>query len=263
MMRERDSFPTAVEATFLVVALMAIEFVINAAFYDARIMSGVDPRDVSGAIVVFGNGVLFSVLMHYKGMRYGSLFHASKTPVAAVIGTLILPVLCIVPALILAVWTLTLILQQLPMGHWQEALCNQMMSDELVALVTVCLIAPVVEEMLFRGIILRAFLVQYSRSQAIVGSAILFGVAHLNIFQFVAAVLVGSISGWLYERTRSLWPSIILHMAFNGVSMLLYYANEGAAEEWQPSLAHWGAAFVLAFIGTVMLQRLLLVRAKT
>lgn len=78
--------------------------------------------------------------------------------------------------------------------------------------------APVLEEYLFRGIILRGLLTHYNKAAAIWTSAILFGVFHLNLRQFVLAVALGLVFGWWYTRTRSLGPSLIGHMLFNGLT---------------------------------------------
>ncbi|WP_343038608.1 CPBP family intramembrane glutamic endopeptidase [Pandoraea morbifera] len=86
---------------------------------------------------------------------------------------------------------------------------------ELGAFAMVCLIAPFVEEMLYRGIILRSFLRQYPAGTAIAHSAAVFGLAHLNVYQFVVALIIGLIIGKMYERTRSLVPGILLHMFYN------------------------------------------------
>jgi membrane protease YdiL (CAAX protease family) len=90
-----------------------------------------------------------------------------------------------------------------------------MASVSPAALVMTCLMAPVLEEMLFRGIILRSFLKRYPPGVAIVHSAAVFGLAHLNVYQFFGAMLLGGFTGWLYERTRSLWPGIALHVGYN------------------------------------------------
>lgn len=265
MNREQETFPSITEAAFLVVGLFAIEFVIGALLHDTKSVSGIDPRDVIGAIVVLGNGVLFTLLMHFKRTTYSSLFHSSRTSVTAVMGTLTLPILLIVPAMTLAVWTVEAVLVEIfPVARWQEAMFDQMMSNGFASVVTVCLVAPVLEEMLFRGVILRSFLYQYSRWTAILTSALLFGLAHLNVYQFAAGLLMGTVLGWLYERTRSLWPSILLHGAYNiAVTAIYYAANDGElAQQWQPSPAYWVLAFAFASIGTFSLQRLLLVRGS-
>lgn len=260
MSRQNETFPSAPEATLLVIALFVAEFLIGAALHDVQSLSGIDPRDAAGAIVVLGNGVLFSVLLHYKRMSYASLFHSSRTSVTAILGLLSVPILCIVPGLTLAVWALQTVLVHLfPVASWQQAMCERMMSNGLASIVTVCIIAPLLEEMLFRGIILRSFLHRYSRRQAILASAVLFGLAHLNIHQFAVGVIVGCISGWLYERTRSLWPCILLHGAYNSLAMVIYFmlTTQVNDEAWQPPTSFWITASMFAFFGTVLLRRVL------
>jgi len=74
---------------------------------------------------------------------------------------------------------------------------------------------PLVEELLFRGVILGGLLSHHRARWAIVGSAALFGVVHLNLWQFVPAFGTGLVSGWLFVRTRSLWPCVAFHAAYN------------------------------------------------
>jgi membrane protease YdiL (CAAX protease family) len=90
------------------------------------------------------------------------------------------------------------------------------MAPGVVPTLFACVAAPVLEEILFRGVILRGFLRQYSRTFAILWSAALFAVAHFNVYQLATALAVGIVAGWLYERCRSLWPCILLHASYNG-----------------------------------------------
>ena len=92
---------------------------------------------------------------------------------------------------------------------------DRLMGSGLVTLIAICLVAPFVEEMLFRGIILRGFLAYYSPSVSIILSALLFGLIHLNIYQIPAAFLLGCFFGWLFYLSKSIWPSIIGHAAHN------------------------------------------------
>ncbi len=85
-------------------------------------------------------------------------------------------------------------------------------------------VAPVVEEIIFRGVLygwLRRFL---GPAVAIVLSALVFGAVH-GIPQLVPALAVqGAVLALVYERTRSLWPSIVLHGVFNAVMLGALYA---------------------------------------
>jgi membrane protease YdiL (CAAX protease family) len=100
-----------------------------------------------------------------------------------------------------------------------------MVSGGVVAVITTCVIAPFVEEMLFRGLFLRSFLWNYGALRAIIFSSLLFGAAHLNVYQFVIASTLGLLSGWLYVATRSLWPCIFEHAIYNSGVMLYYFRS--------------------------------------
>ena len=262
-LRERHGrFPSATEAFFLIVALFAAEHLVAAALRDLRGLSGIDPRDITGVITVLGNGILFSALLYYKRMSYASLFHPSSSSVAATLGTLSIPILLTIPALTLAMSGLVSLLEWLfPISRWEQAMFERMMSNEFAAVVAVCLLAPFLEEMLFRGIILRSFLQQYGRQRAYLYSAALFGLAHLNIYQFTIGFLGGILLAWLYERTRSLWPCILLHGAYNSLITWGWYSGSRPLETLsEASLALWGTSFVLAFFGFSLLRRFLRVR---
>ena len=74
--------------------------------------------------------------------------------------------------------------------------------------VAVGLLAPLVEEIVFRGAILRALLSQFSKAWvAILISAVLFAAIHANPAQMPHAFVVGLLLGWMYWRTSASWPS--------------------------------------------------------
>lgn len=83
-------------------------------------------------------------------------------------------------------------------------------------------VAPIVEELLYRGAIFAGLLAHYTRNRAIFWSAFLFGVGHLNPWQFPPALLYGLVFAWWYFRTGSLWPALFGHALNNliGVTTL-------------------------------------------
>ena len=76
--------------------------------------------------------------------------------------------------------------------------------------------APIVEEIFFRGIIVRGFAANYSNAKAIVVSALLFGLIHMNPWQAIGAFGGGLVLAWIYIETGSLIPCIYAHAFFNG-----------------------------------------------
>ena len=83
------------------------------------------------------------------------------------------------------------------------------------SLIAIVIAGPVLEELIFRGIILDGLLRFYSPLKAIVFSSLLFGVLHLNPWQFVGAFLVGVFIGWVYYRTKNLSLCIGIHLVNN------------------------------------------------
>lgn len=79
-----------------------------------------------------------------------------------------------------------------------------------------CLLAPLAEEVVFRGAILGALRQQISNKWLAVGvSAVVFAVAHLNLVQMPHAFVAGLFLGWLYVRTGSILPGVAFHWVNN------------------------------------------------
>lgn len=86
--------------------------------------------------------------------------------------------------------------------------------------VIVCLIGPVFEEMLYRGLIYRN-LSRFNQGFAIVFSALLFGLAHGNLGQAVPTFGVGLVLAYAYAKSNSIWVPIILHILNNTCLMFI------------------------------------------
>ena len=85
------------------------------------------------------------------------------------------------------------------------------------------LLAPICEELVFRGAVLRALLQWTSRHwSAIAISAVLFALIHANPAQMPHTFLVGLLLGWLYYRTDSIVPGIVYHWVNNSVAYVVY-----------------------------------------
>ena len=91
---------------------------------------------------------------------------------------------------------------------------------------SVVVIAPLAEEVLFRGALLRGLLRRTSPGWAVFGSALLFALVHVlgdpDTYYYVPAFLaLGLLSGWRAVRTGNLSQSIFLHMGFNLLASIL------------------------------------------
>lgn len=83
------------------------------------------------------------------------------------------------------------------------------------AFLKVAVVAPVVEELIFRGLILQGFRRNYSPLVAVLMSALLFALFHLNPWQFPATFMLGLLLGWIMLRTNNILLAILGHSINN------------------------------------------------
>lgn len=94
---------------------------------------------------------------------------------------------------------------------------------------SVLLVAPVLEEVLFRGIVFRGFAKKLPLPLAMAVSGFVFALVHVNAASFLALWYLGVSFAWLYARTRTILAPITLHCAFNLANLLLLYLFPGLA----------------------------------
>ena len=114
-----------------------------------------------------------------------------------------------------------------------------------LAIVSVGIVGPIVEEVIFRGLIFYYFQKRYSVKTAIIVQAILFGVIHLNLAQASYAIIIGLFLGYAYVYTQSIWVPIIIHVVNNIVAMVVPEAI-ASMQSWM--LVTSGLAMVLLII---------------
>lgn len=81
--------------------------------------------------------------------------------------------------------------------------------------------APVFEEWLCRGMVLRGLLTKMKPGWAIVVSALFFAILHMNPWQALNAFVIGVVMGYVYYKTGSLWLTMLLHFVNNGTAVVL------------------------------------------
>lgn len=101
---------------------------------------------------------------------------------------------------------------------WLESTFNILQSN-LLGIACITLLGPILEELLFRGAITKVLLNKYSPVTAILLSGFIFGLYHVNPVQVVGGCLSGFLFAWLYYRTKSLVPGILIHILNNAFSV--------------------------------------------
>ena len=119
-------------------------------------------------------------------------------------------------------WFIIIFLMLIPSGYIINDILNTKSTDVsnifslALALILFAVTVPIIEELLFRGLILDSLSESYGKWTAIIISSVIFAILHIYPLTILNAFWAGIIYGYLRIRTNSLWPSIILHGLWNG-----------------------------------------------
>ena len=117
-----------------------------------------------------------------------------------------------------------------------------------LAFVMMVIAAPVFEELIFRGIILDGLLKKYTPLKSITVSSLMFGLVHLNPWQFVTGFTNGVFSGSVYFKTRSVFACIIIHIAANLAGFSMKYLVDDLQSLDQSMLDFYGGWINLTLV---------------
>jgi membrane protease YdiL (CAAX protease family) len=96
---------------------------------------------------------------------------------------------------------------------------NDPVGVALLVLIVVVM-APIIEEVFFRGLFQRAAIRRFGGAWGVVLPALVFGAVHLQLLQLPALVVFGLVAGVLTYRTDRLGPAIWAHVGFNGIAVI-------------------------------------------
>ena len=94
-----------------------------------------------------------------------------------------------------------------------------------IAVLSNIIAAPIIEEIIFRGLIFDRLKKAMPVIPAMVISSVLFGLAHGQIIWICYATAVGLVLAFIYHKTRSIIPCMTAHMVLNGTSTLINYSG--------------------------------------
>ena len=97
-------------------------------------------------------------------------------------------------------------------------------SNIILDFLAIALLGPILEEIIFRGIVLKRLNKMTGRNVAIILQALIFGFIHLNFLQGIYAFFLAVFIGYIYLWFDSVWYAIIVHVAYNGTNLFLMYA---------------------------------------
>ena len=205
-------------ALFYTLMFAAIQMVAGALIQGAWfIIAGKDAVTTSTGLIVTSGTVSLIILVLFLWTKWSVVSrHWVQTRPW---GVLFWCVLAALGALIPSSW----LQEQMPeLPNIVEEQFDMIMKDRMGYFV-VGLLAPLVEELVFRGAILKELL-QWNRRPwvGIVISAVLFAMIHMNPAQMPHAFLIGLLLGWMYYRTDSIVPGVVYHWVNNTAAYVLY-----------------------------------------
>lgn len=114
---------------------------------------------------------------------------------------------------------------------WMENSYDIIYHSLLPSILSSVVFAPLFEEFLCRVVMLRGLLRKMTPMSAILWSAVLFALLHMNSWQAFPAFFFGVFLGWTYYKTRSYWLVVGLHALNNLSSILLLHYTEAGYED--------------------------------
>ena len=113
--------------------------------------------------------------------------------------------------------------------------------------------APIFEEWLCRGMVLRGLLTKMKPGWAIVVSALFFAIIHMNPWQALNAFIIGVIMGYVYYKTGSLILTMIIHFVNNGTAVVLSQFSSLENVDYWIDIIPKGTYITLSVVGVICL----------
>ncbi|XOV92378.1 MAG: lysostaphin resistance A-like protein [Bacteroidota bacterium] len=111
----------------------------------------------------------------------------------------------------------------IPMPEWLERIMAGLIKKNFASFMTVVIMAPIMEELLFRKVIFEGFLENYSLKKAILMSAFMFALFHLNPWQGIGAFVAGVYLAYLFYKTGDIILCMFVHFLNNGLGFSAFF----------------------------------------
>ena len=190
------------------------------------------------AYYVLSTGASFFVFHRRRKERTGFNSYDISLGTPKIIGLVAIAVIAIQAGLSTPISSL------IPMPEFMKEIFIEFASQKgIFSFMSIVIAAPILEELIFRGIILDGLLRKYSPVKSILISSLLFGIIHLNPWQFVGAMIIGIFMGWVYYKTGKLILTIIIHFT-NNLAAFLSMNDADPQTEFNKSLPEFYGGYM-------------------
>lgn len=209
--------------------------------------------------LVFDNAMVFSALSGLITLAVVLLFYLirrKKLSDALMLRPVPAPTLLttasLAPALYFLVTTALALLPEAWLESYTEASAG-IGGGGVMGVIAVALVAPVVEEFIFRGLIMTRLARAMPGWLAVMVSAAIFGVCHGHPVWFAYAFVLGVAFGLMDLRAGSIWPSILGHVVFNAIGQIFSFIPE--TEEGTEVVIAMGVLLVVGIVLPIINRR--------
>lgn len=219
-------YPNLKQSVWLLVLLFLIQIGLMIPVAILRVIID-DPILTSHYMIWLVTLASFVLVVHYVLRRTGRTWSswADIIPIKPFSCRLLLPIVVSILGLVIVSLELRkLVIYLIPMPEFWLNNFQSMIGQEVpywLAFYATVIQAPIVEEVLFRGIILGGLLAYKSKYQAAIWSVILFFIHYLNPWQFPLTFTLGLVLVWWFIQTGSLLPCLLGHALNNFLAVTL------------------------------------------
>lgn len=243
-------YPTVLQAIHLLVLYIFIQSIIDFPLAMVDYYNDTEYLYNPFKKVILGVGSTLFIL--YYGFKKSSTTFNQVFPAKAFNFLIIIPVITFLwGAHQLLEIPNRLIDRYIPPPDWFWEMFNKIFEGDFGfwgAFAKVAIVAPVVEELIFRGIIFQGFRRNYKPFTAILMSALLFALFHLNPWQFPATFVLGLLLGWIMYRTDNILLAILGHSINNTLVLLSITFSKEIQSFWLYQLSKTSIYTISIFV---------------
>jgi len=223
-MNNKELYPNIKQSVWVLILLLALQMILGVI---VGVIADISQCTVSNDPIVIAvlSVISFGLIIRFAHKKTNQRWSQTLQLFPFSVSILCPLILCLVGFGILDSEADNLLGYFCPAPEWLNSFMTDLITSGLSSIILLGIVAPLSEEILFRGIILRGLVNRYSPTKAILISAILFSLFHLNPYQFFAAFVMGLFLGYLYFRIKSILPCILAHSISN---LLVVLASAGS-----------------------------------
>lgn len=153
-------------------------------------------------------------------------------------------------------FTMEPVMRYVTIPNWKKDVFTAMAANKWQFFITTVILAPVLEEFVFRGMILGGMLKKYTPWQAVLFSTLLFSLIHLNPAQSVGTLFFGLMAGWSYVKFKNLLAPISIHVTNNCIAWFMMtdtsMKNTGSFYDLFHSRTEYNIVTVVAVVSLII-----------